>query len=145
MYFVVTVFTLIMQFRNFELFMVCFTIFYIIIFSPTIILHYTYYLQAKGIKIEFSEDGLMVFEGNTLKTIKDEDIIKIELYMSQSYAKTGYSTGRYPGEDYYYAIIITHSGEIIINNLLYPKLLNIDRYLNLSKFEYITRIFAFLP
>lgn len=96
-------------------------------------------------QIEFIENGLKVFDGNTLRTIKDEDIVTIELYTSQSYAETGYSTGRYPGEDYFFARIITNSGKIIINNLLYPELLNIDRYLNLGKFKYITRIFAFLP
>lgn len=144
-YFITIVFALIIQFKNFELFMIFFTIFFIIFFSPVIILHYTYYLQARDMQIEFCENGLKVFEGNTLKIVKDEDIIKIEMYMSESYAKTGYSTGRYPGEDYYFAIIITHSGEIIINNLLYPELLNIDTYLNLSKFKYITRMFAFLP
>lgn len=144
-YFIVIVFALVMQFHNFELFMIFFTIGFILFFSPVIILHYTYYLQAKNMMIEFNEYGLRVFEGSIWKTIRNEDIISVELYLSTSYAENGYSTGRYPSEEYYYSKIITHSDVVIINNLLYPELLNIDKFLDLSKFKYITRLFAFLP
>ncbi|MGA9649968.1 MULTISPECIES: hypothetical protein [Pedobacter] len=102
-------------------------------------------MQAKDMQIEFTTDGMKVFQGETLQIIKDEDIVRIDLYMSVSMYETGYASGRLLSEEYYYAIIVTNSGEIIINNLLYPDLLNIDRYLNLSKFKYHTKLFAFLP
>lgn len=118
----------------------------IIFLSPTVILHYTYYMQAKDMQIEFTAEGMKVYkEYKLIKTIKDEDIISIELYLSPSCADIGTSSGRIPMEEYYYAIIITHSGDTIINNLLYPDLLNVDRYLNLSKFKYNTTILPFLP
>jgi len=141
LYLVIITIALLAQFKGSELFI----IFMALGFSPVIILHYTYYMQAKDMQIEFTTDGMKVFQGETLQIIKDEDIVRIDLYMSVSMYETGYASGRLLSEEYYYAIIVTNSGEIIINNLLYPDLLNIDRYLNLSKFKYHTKLFAFLP
>lgn len=133
---------LIWGYFNFEQdFLLVVGLFHLFFTIPAIYLHIEYYIINKGEEIEIDHNEIVIRKDGETRKHNCNDISKIIVYKSASLDKRGIPFTAI--ESYYYARLITKSGdEIIITCLLTPKLDEILQHINGINYERKKRFFC---
>jgi hypothetical protein len=114
----------------------------LIFLLPALYLHYCYYEQSRERLIRIYEEQIEVFEKEKLMIIiTRENIISVDLFMCPNTIDYDTTSGL-TIEDYNYVKLRTVDNEIIIDNLICPKVKALAAIFNNIKPVYHTTLFA---
>lgn len=98
------------------------SIFFVIYFLPTIVVHSRYHIENCGKIYEISENGITIRKKNEMRFVKAESIQTIELWMTSN-RRMKSELRKFPFEGYYFArLILVDDSEVILTCLLSKKL-----------------------
>ncbi len=112
---------------------------------PSIILHYSYYLENKNIVIN-KIDGILEIHDLKLSTrykLTNSTVKSINIYASATLVDWG-TSGFLPHESYFYVVFETTGGKLILTSLIYPDIMNIQLQFREVKVDYIKTFYAMI-
>lgn len=111
--------------------------------SPSLYLHFCYYLENKDLIIRGLGESLEIKDTKRNKkwTLSNETILAIDVFAAPGMIEWG-SAGGALHLSYHYAVIKTKEGEFILTSLLYPCLMDIKFKFREIKVNYHKTIFA---
>ena len=116
----------------------------VVLFFPSLYLHFCYYLENKNFVITGLSDSLEIedHKRNRKWVLSNDTILSIDVYAAAGLIDWESSGGTMLHLEYHYAAIKTKDGELILTSLLYPYLMDIKLKFREIKVNYHKTIFA---